>query len=63
MPLIKDKEKESLRKEFSQKLEAGKNYYVEYSFKRVGKISKPDLMKVGETDKAAYQPASLAAAF
>ena len=50
-------------KEFSQKLEAGKSYYVEYSFKRVGKISKPDLMKVGETDKAAYQPASLAAAF
>ncbi|MBI5241180.1 MAG: hypothetical protein HY926_11965 [Elusimicrobia bacterium] len=50
-------------KEFSQKLEPGKNYYVEYSFKRVGKISKPDLMKVGETDKAAYQPATLAAAY
>jgi hypothetical protein len=50
-------------KEFSQKLEAGKSYYVEYSFKRVGKISKPDLMKVGETDKVAYQPAALAAAY
>jgi hypothetical protein len=50
-------------KEFSQKLEPGKKYYVEYAFKRAGKISKPDLMKVGETDKAAYQPPSLAAAY
>ncbi|MBI5208804.1 MAG: hypothetical protein HY927_02380 [Elusimicrobia bacterium] len=44
-------------KEFSQGLEAGKKYYVDYSFKRVGKISKDKLMKVGETDRAAYQPA------
>ncbi|MBI5622886.1 MAG: hypothetical protein HY924_03820 [Elusimicrobia bacterium] len=42
--------------EFSQKLEAGKKYYVDYSFKRVGKISKDSVMKVGETDKAVYQP-------
>ncbi|MBI4676527.1 MAG: hypothetical protein HY748_02970 [Elusimicrobia bacterium] len=47
-------------KEFSQKLEAGKPYYVEYSFKRIGKISKDKLMKVGESDKAVYQSAPAA---
>ncbi|MFA6316916.1 MAG: hypothetical protein WC943_05805, partial [Elusimicrobiota bacterium] len=46
--------------EFSQKLEAGKKYYAIYSFKRLSKISKDSLMKVGETDRAAYQPAPAA---
>jgi|GEM_PF-5168014 len=50
-------------KEFSQKLEPGHKYYVRYAFKRVGKISKPDTMKVGDTDKVPYQPATLAAAY
>ncbi|MCX5794264.1 MAG: hypothetical protein NTY77_02055 [Elusimicrobia bacterium] len=50
-------------KEFSQKLEPGKKYYVRYAFKRIGSISKPDLMKVGDTDKVPYQPATLAAAY
>ncbi|MBI4678093.1 MAG: hypothetical protein HY748_10970 [Elusimicrobia bacterium] len=46
--------------EFSQKLEAGKKYYVDYSFKRLGVVSKDTLMKVGETDRAVYQPAPAA---
>ncbi|MFA6318829.1 MAG: hypothetical protein WC943_15580 [Elusimicrobiota bacterium] len=46
--------------EFSQKLEAGKPYYVEYSFKRLSKISTDKLQKVGETDKVSYQPAPAA---
>ena len=50
-------------KEFSQKLEPGKKYYVRYSFKRIGKVSKPDLIKVGDTDKVPYQPATLVAAY
>ncbi|MDD5627715.1 MAG: hypothetical protein PHU21_01530 [Elusimicrobia bacterium] len=50
-------------KEFSQKLQPGQKYYVRYAFKRIGKISKPDLTKVGNTDKVVYQPATLAAAY
>jgi hypothetical protein len=46
-------------KEFAEKLQPGKKYYVNYAFKRVGKISKPDLMKVGDTEPVAYQPAAL----
>lgn len=45
---------------FSQKLEAGKKYYVDLSFKRVGRISKGDYVKSGETTPTAYQPASVA---
>ncbi len=44
--------------EFSQKVEAGKKYYVEWSFKRLSKISTDKLQKVGETEKVAYQPGS-----
>ncbi|MBI5883707.1 MAG: hypothetical protein HZB91_11460 [Elusimicrobia bacterium] len=51
---------QAFAKEFSQKLEAGKSYYVEYSLKRIGKISKDKLVKVGESDKAVYQPAPAA---
>ncbi|MBI5624688.1 MAG: hypothetical protein HY924_12990 [Elusimicrobia bacterium] len=46
--------------EFSQKLEAGKPYYVEYSFKRLSKISTDKLQKAGESDKVVYQPAAAA---
>lgn len=46
--------------EFSQKLEQGKEYYVEYRFKRQGAVSKPDWTKSSETGKVNYQPASLA---
>jgi len=49
-------------KEFTQKLEAGRKYYVQYSFQRIGRISKPDLMKVGDTEKVPYQAATLALA-
>lgn len=45
---------------FSQRPEPGKNYYVKYAFKRVGKISKPDLVSGGETGKVAYRPVTLA---
>ena len=46
--------------EFSQKLEAGKKYYVKYSFKRAGKISKQDFTKTSETGKISYQPGAQA---
>ncbi|HBL16890.1 MAG: hypothetical protein A2X36_01865 [Elusimicrobia bacterium GWA2_69_24] len=41
------------------KLKAGKKYYVKWSFKRVGKISKPTEMKVGETPGTVYAPNGL----
>lgn len=46
---------------FSQKLEPGKNYYVKVSFKRLGKISKPDSVDLGETSPTTYQPGGLLA--
>lgn len=45
---------------FSEKLQAGKKYYVKLSFKRVGRISKEDWVDAGETSPVAYQPSLLA---
>lgn len=45
---------------FSEKLQAGKKYYVKLSFKRVGRISKEDWVEAGETTPVAYQPTLLA---
>ena len=46
--------------QFSEKPEAGKNYYVAYSIKRTGKVSKNDFTKKLETAAVVYAPASLA---
>lgn len=45
---------------FSQKLEAGKKYYVKLEFKRVGRISRADYAEGNETTPAAYQPGGVA---
>ena len=44
----------------SQKLEAGKKYYVQYSFQRLGKVSTDKWTKTVETEKLDYQPAAAA---
>ncbi|OGR90066.1 MAG: hypothetical protein A2V88_08205 [Elusimicrobia bacterium RBG_16_66_12] len=46
--------------EFSEKPAAGKDYYVAYSIKRTGKVSKNDFTKALETSRVSYAPASLA---
>jgi len=46
--------------EFSEKLKAGKRYYVKLEFKRLGSVSKPDSVKAGETPAVPYQPSLLA---
>jgi hypothetical protein len=43
--------------EFSSKPEAGKEYYVKYSIKRIGAVSKPSYTKTLETAKVSYTPA------
>ena len=44
--------------QFSQKLEVGKNYYVDVSFQRLAsQVSKDDVMKVGESAHVDYRPA------
>lgn len=48
--------------EFSQRLEAGKEYYVKYKFRRLGRISKDKWTDATETGKAKYQPAAALAA-
>jgi hypothetical protein len=47
-------------KDFSEKLQPGKKYYVKYEFRRLGKISKADWVGGSETSPTPYQPASLA---
>ncbi|MFH2204325.1 MAG: hypothetical protein ABIJ96_14495 [Elusimicrobiota bacterium] len=42
--------------EFSEKLKPGSNYYVEWSFKRIGVISKPTQMKRGDGPTGTYRP-------
>lgn len=44
--------------EFSQKLEAGKKYYVKISFKRLGQVSKDSSVDIGETEHVEYRPAA-----
>lgn len=44
-------------KDFSEALKPGKKYYVEWGFSRIGKVSKPTYMKVGDGPTAVYQPA------
>ncbi|MEK7858277.1 MAG: hypothetical protein AAB320_03965 [Elusimicrobiota bacterium] len=47
--------------QFSQKLEVGKNYYVDVSFQRLAsRVSKDDVMKVGESAHVDYRPAAAA---
>lgn len=43
---------------FGVRLEPGKKYYLKWGFRRLGGVSKPTLMKRGETERAALQPAS-----
>lgn len=43
-------------KEFNYELDPGKQYYVEWGFKRIGKISKPRHMKQNDTGLATYDP-------
>ncbi|MDE2143159.1 MAG: hypothetical protein KGJ84_12185, partial [Elusimicrobia bacterium] len=45
---------------FSSKPEAGKQYYVKYSIKRVGSVSNDHDTKALETAKISYAPASIA---
>jgi hypothetical protein len=45
---------------FSSKPEAGKEYYVKYSIKRIGAVSRPDYTKKLETPKISYAPPVLA---
>jgi len=42
------------------KLDSGKNYYVEYSIRRVGKVSKDSCTKTLETNKVARVSLDLA---
>ncbi len=42
------------------KVQAGKEYYVSYSIRRIGKISKDSWTKAIETGKVSYAPAALA---
>ena len=42
------------------KFENGKSYYVEYSIRRVGKVSKDSFTKTLETGKVAHAAMSLA---
>jgi len=42
--------------EFSEKLRPGSDYYVEWSFKRIGKVSKPTKMKRGDGPTGTYKP-------
>ena len=44
--------------EFKEALKPGKEYYVEWGFSRIGKISKPTYMKVGDGPKSVYHPAA-----
>lgn len=44
--------------EFSQALKPGKKYYVEWGFRRVGAVSKPTQMKVGDSPAAVFQPSA-----
>lgn len=46
-------------KDFSEALKPGKKYYVEWGFSRIGKVSKPTYMKVGDGPTGVYQPAGL----
>lgn len=46
--------------EFSEKPSVGTNYYVQYSIKRVGKVSRDSFTKDLETARVSYAPASLA---
>ena len=48
--------------QFVQKMHAGRKYYVQYFFQRLGKISRQDFVKVGNTDHVRYQPATSALA-
>lgn len=50
---------QAFAKDFAHKAEAGKNYYVELSFKREGSVSKNDWVKETETGRVAYQPGAL----
>lgn len=49
--------------EFSENLKAGKKYYVEWSFKRIGKISKDTKIKRGDGPTSKYQPKLLLVSF
>jgi hypothetical protein len=42
--------------EFSEKLKAGKKYYVEWGFKRIGPISNDTYMKRGDGPEGVYRP-------
>jgi hypothetical protein len=42
--------------DFTSKLKAGKKYYVEWSFKRLGSVSTDRKMKVGDSNTVVYQP-------
>lgn len=44
--------------QMSEQPKAGKPYYVEYSIKRVGTVSKPDFTKALESNKADYAPSA-----
>ena len=46
-------------KDFSEAMKPGKKYYVEWGFSRVGAVSKPTYMKVGDGPTAVYKPALL----
>lgn len=39
-----------------EELEPGKDYYVKWGFKRVGKISKDKFVKRGKTDSITFSP-------
>lgn len=43
--------------DFKEKLKPGKKYYVDWSFTRVGKVSKPTEMKQGDSPAGAFAPA------
>ncbi|MDE2292056.1 MAG: hypothetical protein KGL53_08230 [Elusimicrobia bacterium] len=45
--------------EFSEQLQPGKQYYVEWSFQRVGTVSKDTKMKAPDSPKTAYAAAPL----
>ena len=46
--------------EFSEALEGGKEYYVRYSIKRLGAVSRPVFTRALETGKVSYAPAAVA---
>jgi hypothetical protein len=41
--------------EFAKKLKGGKKYYVEYGFKRIGKVSKEKYIKTGDSPSFVYR--------